>query len=327
MKGLGIFCSVPDYSKKLADYLTPKINQEFYVSIYTNGEEIVEATRNGKVNTLITESRKLESIEVGTGDNNIKIICLVEDRGIVIPGVTCIYKYNPASILIPEIITYCTKESDREGKGYGDCTITGIYSPVGGSGTTSFSIAYAGLKGRSSNVLYLCMEPFSPISEILGFDDRTTITEAMYSYMIKESDKYDLRKYIQNSDGYDVILPSRCYMELNSIQTDRLMEWIVYIKTIGIYSEIVIELSEGINSFVQVFDICNRIIIPGKDGIISKRKQEIFERELLMELGEKLYKEKVLYIDIPDMSNQEDTYESIDETEIGRWLEGIIDRI
>lgn len=323
MKHLGIYTSSLSYSEKLRDYLFKKLEYEYSVSTISEKDEISKLTSEGTVDALLIEDVLYDEAEIGL--MAAKLIVITNDRNTVIAGAICVYKYGPVNSFLDVLVNKdCIRVAQTDNS---NTRLTAFYSPIGGIGLTSTSIAYTKAISSSSKVLYINMSCFCALFEMLYLEESNTISEALYNFMTKGGDERDIKKYIQRADGYDVIAPARTYVELKSFSNENIRDYLMFLRNEGNYEEIVVELSECIDSFIDLFKIFDITVIGQKDGIINKKKLEAFIKEVKGELSDKFVEERVKFITIPTFSCQEEVYEGIESTQLGRWMKEIIDQI
>lgn len=323
MKHLGIYTSSLSYSEKLRDYLFKKLEYEYSVSIISEKDEISKLTSEGTVDALLIEDVLYDEAEIGL--MAAKLIVITNDRNTVIAGAICVYKYGPVNSFLDVLVNKdCIRVAQTDNS---NTRLSAFYSPIGGIGLTSTSIAYTKAISSSSKVLYINMSCFCALLEMLYLEESNTISEALYNFMTKGGDECDIKKYIQRADGYDVIAPARTYVELKSFSNENIRDYLMFLRNESNYEEIVVELSECIDSFIDLFKIFDITVIGQKDGIINKKKLEAFIKEVKGELSDKFVEERVKFITIPTFSCQEEVYEGIESTQLGRWMKEIIDQI
>lgn len=329
MKKLAIYTDCNLYSSKLTDYLQQHVNSEYVINIFNDGKLLIEEIENKKISLLIVTENQYEELKKHIEDNGMsigdmvkRIICLSEDseKKTDENGAVYSYKFLPASEIVNQIISEKGNISTNS-KSDIKCIITGIFSPIGGIGATSFSLAYAKERGCGRKVLYLNLKGFSPICESLYLDEEMSLSEAMYDYLSDKENKINrLNQYLQDADGFKTIAPFRHFIELSSVAGDMWLDFFKNISVSGAFDEIVLCLSEGVNDLFRIISNCNRVFILKREGDISNKKMELFDMQLKKEIGDNRYNSIVRIIDIPFFTNQEIRYESIETTDIGRWL-------
>lgn len=333
MKKLAVILSEYEYSTRLSEYLINRIDQEYMVIVYSQIEKIVKDISDGKIAILLTDEEMYESIiqcEHALEDSknaiinkNIeKVICLSEEKvkenseG----QITYVYKYLPVSKIVADESLLLKKNKEISTN---TSNLTGIYSPIGGIGVSSFSILYAKLAGRGKSVLFITLEPYSAVNEELSLEDKNTLSELIYEFTSQSA--VNIEKYIQNTEDINVISPIKSVKELFSIHEDIWIDFIKYLTSIKDYEEVIIEFSDAVEGLNSILGICDKLLVPYRRGRIYGTKIDLFKKELEKEIPDSYLKEKIKYVEVPTLTDQEDSYENIDTSILGRWLERLYD--
>jgi len=328
LKKLVIYTDDEVYNLKLSDYLGSRLNQEFMIVVYSKCELVVNAVCSSEISVIITDERGYKELSDGemfpvknegeiTGKISKMIVLVNEKSEIGTDGkVVRLYKYMPTMYLLQEISSMCINISSSDSK----CRITGVYSPIGGIGGTTFSIAVAKKLSMAKNVLYLNLEAYCPIVEEMCIDDRFSLSEALYEYSINNDKTICLPRYVQETEGISIIAPIKSLSELTTVGIEEWKSFINMIKEKGGFDEIVIELSEVVNNMIQLFNLCDQVIILCGNGAIQKSKLDLLKADIERELLSDFIEGRIKYIKLPVLFDQSDTYENIEKTHIGEWL-------
>lgn len=336
MKKLAVYTNREEYGLRISEYLREKIDQEYCVISYSREDRLISDVRDSKISVLLTEEDIFKQLCNNKNEEDCdyeeilfektdKIICLTDDKSIHDSEgkCICIYRYLPASSLIPEIATFC-KIADVETKNVSCINkgeIIAVYSPIGGIGKTTFSIALAKKLSKREKILFLSLEPFSPLTEQLYLDDRYTLSEMMYLFVSQNEElSGQYMNYIQNTEGFNTIAPINSFVELSNIKSS---EWIAFLKAIsnkGEYEIVIIDFSDAVDDLMSILGICDKVYVPYRDNHMQMKKLDVFKSDLTREFPEKFINEKVEFINIPILHEQEDTYEELDTTYMGRWI-------
>lgn len=153
-----IVSSDKDYVDHLSRVLTEKHESVFEVTICTAAERLAELQGGKKFDIALIES----SVKAVIPDVRLCFQLWSEESGVRgLEGVQRIPKYQRVSQIVSQILARYAEVSTA-GPGEVQAKISAVWSPAGGSGKTTVSLAYAAqqVAGRRKTS-YLNLEPFS----------------------------------------------------------------------------------------------------------------------------------------------------------------------
>lgn len=153
-----IVSSDKDYVDHLSRVLTEKHESVFEVTICTAAERLAELQGGKKFDIALVES----SVKAVIPDVRLCFQLWSEESGVRgLEGVQRIPKYQRVSQIVSQILARYAEVSTA-GPGEVQAKISAVWSPAGGSGKTTVSLAYAAqqVAGRRKTS-YLNLEPFS----------------------------------------------------------------------------------------------------------------------------------------------------------------------
>lgn len=337
MKKLAIYTDSKIYSDKLCDYLQGHVFNEYSVGIFTEEDELYKQLKDGKLSLLLIQETKYKSLKKRAEQDEfrienavLKIICLYEDdclyeneSDIRDNNTVCLYMYLPASSIVAEILSdsedlLYSKRSNENDK---PCKIIGVYSPIGGIGTTTLSLALAKEDSKKNRVLFIDLEVFSPVGEMLYVDETISLAEIIYDFSSNNKLKQSvLNKYVQDAEGFSTIAPFRNIIELSTLSADIWNGFVSGIAKSGSFDEVIVCISDLVNDLFGIINNCEEVIIPYREGVISRRKLELFDSQLKGEMSNQKYERIVRFVEYPYFVNQEDRYEELETTDVGKWI-------
>ena len=168
-----VFDTDEEYARKLMNAMNAKKGIIYKTIIFTDEDALYRYFEKETVQLLVIgEEIILQKAQKIQADKTV-ILTENENGG----GV---YKYQAAEKLISEIIGEDNKS--MEASSY-KAVITGVYSPIHYAGKTSFSLALAKAYAKSGRrTLYLNLEEFSGLSEILPDMGEGNMSDALYCY-------------------------------------------------------------------------------------------------------------------------------------------------
>lgn len=313
-------CAIYDVDEQYACKLMTVMNQKkktpFQTLVFTMEEPLLEYMKENSIDILIiSEGRITEKIRSG---NVGKILALREDMELSevskMPDARCvedarkigekemmgIYKYQSSENIVREVMNYCAKPfMDLSTK----AEIVGVYSPLGNVYKTAFSLALAHAYGEKCSVLYINLEEFSGLGEILSEGSKGNLSDIIYYYKISKEGFINQLDWVVSSIGrIHYIPPIKCAEDVMYVSAQEWMDVFSYIANNCAYDYIVLDISNAVKEQWKLMQVCKRIFMPVKEDYISKKKICDFESYLLSIGKESIY-DCIEKINIPYDSN------------------------
>ena len=197
---------------------------------------------------------------------------LLKEKGVSDADVCSIRKFQSADSIRKDILELCAEGGGSDAVFDNDglkTKLIGVYSPVGRDIQTSFSLLTGQFLAKKKRVLYLNLEPFSGLSELLDNRVDRDITDLIY-YLVsgKEKLRYKLESMVNNIGGLDYVSPAFSFLDLGQVSAEN---WLLLINTLrecGNYDYLIIDLSEIIQGLFDILKECDVIYtIALKDGL------------------------------------------------------------
>lgn len=182
----------------------------------------------------------------------------------------------------------------------GTVRVAGIYTPVAVVERNAFSLCMARHYSLTKKTLYINIEEFSGLGEILAGDNDLTLSDALYYYrQNNERTEENIRNTIVTRDGLDYIVPIRCAEDISYTDVHQIMDFIDYLSRQYAYEVIVADISCAIRSPWKLLSNCSEVYVPQKDDYISMCRLEDMKKYFVAAGLDKL-QEKIKYIRIPE---------------------------
>lgn len=316
------------YAYKLMNVMNKKKKVPFKTLVFTLEEPLLEYLKENTLDILVIsedaltdkiKNQKIENILVLREDMAVTTISDNNDG----QDFLGIYKYQSSENIVREVMNYCAKP-------YIDLStraeIIGIYSPVNCSYKTAFSLALANAYGEKSSVLYINLEEFSGLGEILAEGNKGNLSDAAYYYKIsKESFLNQLEWVVSTAGKVNYIPPVKCAEDVTYISTQEWIDVFTYIANFSAYDVIVLDISNAIKEQWKLMQICKRVLMPVKDDYISKKKISSFEKYLL-DIGKEVICDSIEKIKVPydsSISFSSDFMERIEWSVLGNFAKEV----
>ena len=268
-----------DYSEHLSDVLSKDHSDVIEVSVCSTKERF-----HSLLDTQLFDSALLDPSMISSCD--LKAIALPlllwakEDDTIDMPvGIKIIRKYQRISSLVGTILeNYALVSSESSGTDLDRAYITAVWSPAGGVGKTTVSLAYAAKKvSDGKQVVYLNLEPFSSVPAF--FSESGTSISTVFDLLESRSGNLKvLLKGILRLDSTAGIGYFCCpdnYDDINILSADDISVLITACS--GVTDELVIDLPNICDSRSQkVFDLADNILLVTDPSPTAKSKLSQF---------------------------------------------------
>lgn len=164
-----------DYAEHLSNYLSSKYKDAFFVSVCSTSQNLNELLAVSEFDAALLEPELIADMNLSL----IRLPLMLWDESAPGPyirqDVATIGKYQRISAIVCSVLEqYAKVSSDELNPGAGGARVTAVWSPAGGTGTTSVAIAYASrLSSCGNKALYLNMEYFSSSPAYFSDDGRS----------------------------------------------------------------------------------------------------------------------------------------------------------
>lgn len=294
-KGVFAICE-PDkeYAGHLAEYIRHHNLLQMEICIFTNVEHLNEGIKKRSADMLLLSENCLgDFVESG----QIKqYMILTEGNVEILPEIPVVYKYQPASELMNEIIKFILSDSKghRFAGGKKSGRVLGMFSPSGGAGITTYALALAKELSREEQVLYVSMEPLSGFS-----GEESGLSELLYYTRQQQCNiLLKVKSLVRKQQGVDCIYSVGHYRDLQEIQDEDLNKWIEELCQTGGYGYLIVDLGTICEASVSMMEYCDNIFMPESKGMIGISKEEAFHRMLHRD-GREYLLEKIYHFHAP----------------------------
>ena len=256
-----------DYVEHLSGVLAERYSDTFEVHGCSSVDVLREILKGHKFDVALIEPALLG--EVGVSGIELPLVMRSgSDRTPVPEKLDCVAKYQRVSAIVREILEKYARSNPSISMGSESNTrLTAVWSPRGGSGKTSVSLACAaGKVAAGKKVAYFSLQPFSDgaayfqqtgksVSTIFGADGGSL---GLLAQSIRLQDRGSGVLYFCDPSNYDDIC------ELTGSDVEALLKGLAY----GV-DELVVDLSSEWNEkTARVFDMADTVIV------VTDRKQD-----------------------------------------------------
>ncbi|SFB09492.1 hypothetical protein SAMN05216249_10919 [Acetitomaculum ruminis DSM 5522] len=325
---LAIYDDESRYLKAFTDFVAADNNYNFEFVFFSVRDKFIEFLEKKEydlllINANLADEEIIENIEYKED----KLILLseggIKEEFLKYPVV---YKYQPLKNLIKEVMKEYAQNSDFLNYSFEEekTKIYGVYSPVKRSMKTSFAITLGIRLATNKKVLYINLEEYSGLDDVLDIDNSEDILDLIYfSGKKKGNSLFKMKSMCQNFNGMDFISPVRFPEGLKDISDSDFKELFEKIKKCREYDCIIIDFGDRICDKMSVFSMCERIFTPILEDYLSRKKIEDFEN-YLVNTGQEDIQKKIQYMSLPAININafgKEYFDVLSQSDFGNYCE------
>lgn len=286
------------YADRLAEFANQKGQVPFRVVAFTSLDKLREFAQRETIDLLlIGDGVKEEQL---AGIQAVQTVRLSEN-GVAEEGEAVVYKYQASDSLLREVMSWYQPQeipalmtvAGRRSR------ITGVYSPIGRCGKTSFALTLGQVLAREEKVLYITLEEFSGLSALTGTVYTGSLSDLLYYYTQREYSPVRLGSVTYNWGELDYIPPVTYAEDKNGIRQDVFAGLVSRIASDGTYEELILDVGTFCGGSEELLAICDVVYVPVKEDVVSAAKLEEW-KTYLKRSGRSTVWEKLRFLKLPE---------------------------
>ncbi len=277
--GVLLFTQIDELEKYLKDNMPGVVLlcEEDYSEEYAG---IVQRFYNGKQVILTEEQNKQEKVTDDFGSNTVGI-----------------YRYQPLDKILKQVADMMNFQNTPK---LSETDIIGIYSPACVPERPGFALNMAKILSEQYRTLYLSLEEFSGLDQILPSEPGENLSDALYYYRQgQQAANEKIAGTIRSIADLDYIAPVRCAEDIHYLEADQIVEFICNIGKYNHYEVILLDISSAVCSPWQIMDCCSAIYFPVKEDYLSEKKISAFET-YFMDIGMEYLFDRIVKVKLPE---------------------------
>lgn len=316
------------YAYNLMEYIHKKKGTMFEVQAFTSVQCLCRYAKEQDIGILlISENAMCEEVK----ELPIEKIMILSEGEVLeeLSGYPSIYKYQPSDMLIAEVMEqYAVSDIPKPGLILKQkMKIYGVYSPISRVLKTSFSLTLGQVLAKHSGVLYLNLEAYSGLAEMLGKEFRGDITDLMY-FVREECGNpiFKMAGLVEHIGNLDMVPPAFSFEDLQSIRFEEWQRLLEEIAKYSSYDVVILDLSEHVQGLFDLMHLCDRIYMPVREDAIAIGKLEQYEK-LLTQRGYEDVIEKTRKLKLPyhcGFGAKENYIEQLIWGELGDYVRNLV---
>ncbi|MDO4805525.1 MAG: hypothetical protein Q4A32_12010 [Lachnospiraceae bacterium] len=271
-----------EYAARFADYAREHGNIPMDIRMFTGMSELDGFMKEQSIEILLLSDEYLRD-DAPEWPVETLVVLERDCAGNTGGRYPCICKYKSAREIIREAMSLCGEKKEEIGIG-GEkvlkpaCRVVGVYSPVSRCYKTTFALALGQILAREKPTLYLNLEEFSGLDNILHEQQGGSMADVIFMMRQGES---DLMRYMATLAGHiaslDYIPPCVSGQELRGVSPE---EWHSLIREIAdrsSYEAVILDLGNGLGHLEDLLTECDVIYMPVRGDICSNAKLAAFD--------------------------------------------------
>ena len=181
----------------------------------------------------------------------------------------------------------------------GECEITGVFSPIGGSGKTTLATLLAAHLAANNKVLFFSMEQFQYTEHFFSGSSRFNMSDFLYFVHKGDNDLLaNLNRMLITDVNLNVnfLNSPMCFVDLNKIEKEK---WNAFLKALvlfGLFNKVIIDLPSNLDDQVlEVLSSCSKVVVPVLDDRISVLKVNRLVHDLT-QIDDEILLKKFIYV-------------------------------
>lgn len=316
-----------DYGSALTEYIRHS-DCGYEVILYTEPERFLKDCMGGHISLLLMQEGFLASVrdavsedDVLTGITADRQFVLTENRDETVEN--SIYKYQSAAMIINGIgedIEAAHRITNEAEKSLG-MKLIGVYSPIGHTLKTTFAMTLGRIMAEHEPVLYINMEGYNGLSELLDIRSEYGMMDLMYEYSLHPDELAGmLAKYIFRFDELDVLIPVRSPFELQEIEPSMWLSLFGSLTCTGRYGAVIIDISDAIRGIPELLNVCTDIYMPVRKDAQAMAKLKDFEYVLSGYPGADKIRSKLIRLKFPYFDDIDGLSVNHKNSRLGRYI-------
>lgn len=278
------------YACNLTEYLNEKKSTPFEVQAFTNVESLQQFARENEIEILLISTRAMCN-EIKELPVNRTIILSEGEKLQGLEEYPFVYKYQSSDQLLAEVMEFYVADHPKPRlltSVSHKTKLYGVYSPIGRTRKTLFSLALGEILAERKQVLYVNLENFSGFEELFGVTYRADISDLIYFARQKEGSLvYKLNSVVQTFHELEYIPPAFSPADIRDVTGEEWMMFLDELLTFCEYDVIILDLSEQVDDVFQILNRCDQIYMPIQEDLMSKAKLVQYEKLIhMLELDE-----------------------------------------
>ncbi|MCR5255891.1 MAG: hypothetical protein K6D96_08150 [Acetatifactor sp.] len=317
-----------EYRELLATYLIKRALPGYEIKQFMDINDLGDTEENPSTVFVLGENVFDENMDMGRLKGRIAIL---NESGIVRgDNIKNINKFQPAEAVRREILELFEGSESISGSFISEkkkTSFVGIYSPVRRCFQTTFALSLSRQLSAEHRTLYLNLEHFAGISEMLPDMQVRDLSDLLY-FLNADEEKFRLRlsTITKRVGELDLVPPMKAGQNLLGVMGEEWLEMMRKLESLNQYEFVVMDLSDSVRGLFDVLRRCDAVYTLTKEDHVSKSKLLQYEQVLSLSKYEDVLG-KTVKLFIPKINRLPRNLCEYSHTDIEDYVEGQIQEL
>lgn len=270
-----------NYAVRMATNFNTKKVFPYNMRAFSEMESYLEcAKENEVVLLLVADNAYKELLNTSAG-----MIIRLSDQSQSLEsddGMLRVGKYQAIDSIIRDVISLYESEGNLDGvlRGATKSKMICVYSPNGNCGKTTLALLLAHEKGKKHRVLYINLEEFSGLGEMLP-ERKGNLSDALFYYHTGIGN--GMGKYLTvicQGDGFDYLPPTLCATDIPYLSSQMISDFVEQITSLGNYEYIIVDVGNLVKEPWKLLAKAEVVLMPLPDSPHREKRHMDFEKFL-----------------------------------------------
>ena len=268
-----------EYAHRLMEYMNDKNAFTMKATAFSREESVEDFASYKKIDCiLISENMMSEKMKSVNAD---KKIILRENANNDEP---CeykeIFKYQSAENIVRDVMSLYEAERYALGDNVGVRTkkrVIGVYSPIYHAAKTSFALELSRECSQRTPSLYINLESFSGLGEIIGCSDGCNLGDLLY-YAGRSGVSIcsRLTEAVVSFRGIEMIPPVQSPDDICAVSVERFKTLFAAVLNNTSYETLILDFGNEISDICEIIRLCTTVFIPEENDMIAQARLNDF---------------------------------------------------
>jgi hypothetical protein len=199
--------------------------------------------------------------------------------------------------------------------------LIGVYSPINHTLKTTFAMTLGHILSEREPVLYINLEGYSGLYELLDIKSETGLLDLMYDFSLNPDDLMNiLFKYTVRTDELSVLIPAKTPFELQEVDTGLWMSFLSSLTGSGKYGTIILDISDAARGALDIMNVCTRVYMPLRKDSISMAKHKDFTDAILKYPGGEELNSRIIKLKFPYFQDMDGSISDLKHSRLARYI-------
>ena len=153
-----------------------------------------------------------------------------------------------------------------------------VYSPSGYSQRMLFSLALGQALAQKQAALFVCLDSYSGLAEMMNLTDRRTLSDLLYGYRrAGDVSEERLRETLCQLRNLDFLPPALTPDDLQMVSGHEWTDFLESLMQAGRYAVLILDLGDAVRELPELLESCDEVWLPTQTDVLSSVRCRQFE--------------------------------------------------